>query len=112
MNVSEPASATEHIMVTRYFLRRVIPISNGETHRIAHDYDRHDSIGAKVAVRIDAVSYGYLTTDSDACAEHIHCNYKSEPVNMVGCTNTPEEETAWHNQQGNDIEPKTMLLRC
>lgn len=94
----------------RVYKRRVIPISNGETHRIAYDDDRHDAIGAKVAVRIDAVSYGYLTTDSNACAEHVHCNYKPEPVNMVCRTDTPEEETAWHNQQRNDIEPKTVLF--
>lgn len=90
---------------------RVLPITNGETHCVAHDNDRHDSVGAKVAIRIDAVSYGNLATDSDACSEHIHCNYKSKPVNVVCCANTPEEETAWHDQQGNHIEPKTVLSK-
>lgn len=89
----------------------VLPVANGETHRIPHNNDRHDSVGAKIAVRIDAVRYGDLTTNSDACTEHVHCNYKSEPVNVVCCANTPEEETAWHNQQRNDIEPKTVLSR-
>lgn len=91
---------------------RVLPITNGETHRVAHDNDRHDSIGAKIAVRIDAVSYGNLATDSNACTEHVHCNHKSKPVNVVRCANTPEEETTWHNQQWNDIEPKAVLSRC
>lgn len=74
---------------TKVFALRVLPVSNGETHGVAHDNDGHDSISSKIAVRVDAIRYGYLATDSDACTKHIHCEYKSEPVHIVCCANTP-----------------------
>lgn len=91
---------------TRFFL----PVSNGETHGIPHDNNRHNSIGPKVAVRINTVGYRQLASHGDAGAEHVHGNNKTEPMDIVCRPNTPKDQTAGHNEKWNGIKPETVLL--
>lgn len=110
-NLCQPDKSRGNKAVLQTHIRdpRRDSIPDRKAHRVAYQDDCDDSFAGQRAVRVNAVRDGELETECVCHSYHTHGEDGTEPVDMVRCTDAPEDEAKRDEEEGGDEEPEAVL---
>lgn len=69
-----------------------LPVANSKGHGVFDEHQSCNRVCADVVVTVDHVVDGDRHTDGAGECQQAHGDDESEPMDLVGCTNTPEHQ--------------------
>jgi hypothetical protein len=84
-------------------------IIDRKAQRIPDQYNGRDELAREVAVRARSILHSGGETERARDREDGLCEDEAEPMDFVGCTQTPEEHGEGDADQGGEEEPEDVL---